>query len=622
MATIDARVGGGVGLVILIVIIVLIVIAIHKNKYGSSTSTSSVSSVHAHRRHRKNDSLIKEKSGVKHCHHNKKHHHKCKDSSSSSSSSSSDSKSKHDSDDFCFRQGGLGDVCDANLAPCGFGLACLNGRCVCPRPSAPIVTAVERDLTNIVVTWNPVIGANYYELILLQENFDGNTAIRVVRALRNATTYTFTNVPPGNFRVEVRSGSDICGIVAGTPAGIARVIGVGCETNAECAEIDPNTPICQAGVCVVAASGGGGGIGEPCTTDSTCAGGLTCENGVCACAQPAAPVLTLTVFNFDALTVSWLPVPTADYYSLYLYRVTGTPPRNVPVENVQFLRSTTNSFTFGGLIPGVYFVEAFAGSDECGSSSTSGSESQQVTIDCVNDTQCETGQRCADNACAPGDCVCPQPAALEPSQIILTLLPPNSIVVTWQSVPNADFYKVTLFQVGDDPDANIRLQSFEIVDSPARTVTFEDVETGAEYFVEIVTGSTTCGISVTQQGGVSRRVFIPETGTPGCDNPPPTVTNVEVLIISPTVNNQRQVRVSWRSAAGADRYLLVANIVNTNSCGEQELFREIVDDTNEILTVDVLNVGQRYRFDVYSDSELCGLNQVPRSSERIAVRRT
>lgn len=226
MATVAGlSLSAGIGLVILIVIIVVIIIAI-RNARGDSPSSSSGSSDWIDRRRRKykNDHRYRVKGAiendeerfeVEHARHtHKKKHHKCKDShsKSSSSSSSSDSKSKSHSDDFCFRQGGLGDICLIGQ-DCAIGLTCLNGRCVCPTPAATTITPliVNPTTRTAIVNWTPVIGANVYRLVLRRT--DPASAVDEVTLTNPATTsFTFNNLELGvSYFVEITTGSSSCG---------------------------------------------------------------------------------------------------------------------------------------------------------------------------------------------------------------------------------------------------------------------------------------------------------------------------------------------------------------------------------------------------------------------------
>jgi hypothetical protein len=58
------------------------------------------------------------------------------------------SRSSSSSDDTVFIPGGLNDLCLVS-DDCSNGLACQNQRCVCPRPNAPTVTAIEQGISGI-----------------------------------------------------------------------------------------------------------------------------------------------------------------------------------------------------------------------------------------------------------------------------------------------------------------------------------------------------------------------------------------------------------------------------------------------------------------------------------------
>jgi hypothetical protein len=118
---------------------------------------------------------------------------------------------------------------------------------------------------------------------------------------------------------------------------------------------------------------------------------------------------------------------------------------------------------------------------------------------CSNNDNCANGLQCLGT---PPVCTCPQPGPVPADQIVLSTDPnqPSSFIVTWPVVPNADFYEVTLFSTDPAANSDIRLLPTKVVRAPPAniktvTTTFTNIGNGIEYFVEIVTGSNTCGIS-------------------------------------------------------------------------------------------------------------------------------
>jgi len=129
------------------------------------------------------------------------------------------------------------------------------------------------------------------------------------------------------------------------------------------------------------------------------------SNGSSDCHKPRAPLIRTTVQG-TSITVSWSPVSDADYYDIYVVDQTGEP-----VAMEIFFSGTT--VTFSNLPSGVYFVIAFSGSNECGVRREF-SESGPITIgtpQCIIDTDCPVGDRCASGTCVAGcttNVNCPQ----------------------------------------------------------------------------------------------------------------------------------------------------------------------------------------------------------------------
>lgn len=487
---------GGISLIVLIVIIVVVIIAI-RNASDRSWSGSSESSNWADRRHGKCNTDYRyqvkgameddeERFEVEHGRHThkKKQHHKrkhshSKSSSSSSSSSSSDSDHHHH-DDLIFREGGLGALCSV-VQPCAQGLACVNGRCACPRPIAPVVTAVKQGVS-IVVSWNPVASANYYEIILLQEGFGAPTPVRVVRALRNATTFTFTNVLPGNYSIEVRSGSDQCGILASTTPGTARVIEVGCETNAQCAQINPNTPTCQAGVCVGTTTLIGQGIAQACTADNNCAIGLTCSNGECICPQPG-PVANVTLTpgtEPNSIVATWSVSARATVYQVTLFQLSLTTALETRLPPIRRISSPTTTATFTNLTAGAsYFVEVVTGSQACGISSTDATTRSPITLLPL--------QACTGLPPAPETIS----AVVSPNVIVNGQ---RQVVVTWSPVTGADRYLVIVSDFSVQNNPRLLLTEFET----STSITF--LFSPGTFQVTVSSISDVCGTSIGSNG--------------------------------------------------------------------------------------------------------------------------
>lgn len=326
-----------------------------------------------------------------------RHSHSSSNTSSSSDSSSSDSHHHHDRDDLIFLPGGLGDFCNSNT--CSTGLTCLDNRCACPRPIAPTVTAIKQGIDSILVNWNAVPQANYYDLILYRVTANDLVPVEVVRNFRGVTL-TFDNLQPGTYRVEVTGGSDACGIVSGSNFGVAVVNNVGCETNAQCVGA---TPVCNLGACVQCtvdtqcAPGQrcqnntcvqitGQGLNQPCVNNLNCAQGLACQNLLCvvslppqcqvntdcpagnvctngmcipACPPPPTPTgFRTSIAGTRGIEVFWDPVPGAIYDLLWYFRSQATTNPYALARTDIGVVGTAALFRFPG--PRDFRVELFA----------------------------------------------------------------------------------------------------------------------------------------------------------------------------------------------------------------------------------------------------------------------
>lgn len=185
-----------------------------------------------------------------------------------------------------------------------------------------------------------------------------------------------------------------------------------------------------------------GGLGARCNIDTDCACGLKCEGRECVCPKPAPPTLHIQKTG-NSITVTFSPVPGADYYNIFLFDDFG-------VAHAIIMFTDQTVLTFPDLPMGSYHVFAFSGSDECGTLQQF-SQSDIISIapcstnrDCVNPTSpicrlgdcvqcltandCPSGKTCnlSNNTCVPtctldtdcltpdtvcsnGQCICPTP---------------------------------------------------------------------------------------------------------------------------------------------------------------------------------------------------------------------
>jgi hypothetical protein len=363
-----------VGFVILVIIIVVIIVALWKWRRDSHR-----------RRTDRRFSVEGERFKVERSHR------------SSSSSTADDG----------FISGGLGEICviSGNLNTCAAGLACEGQRCVCPRPSSPVVTAIESGIDTIVATWAPVLGADFYNVVLYRVISPTMVdPVEIVNGLR-ATVITFNNLAPGNYRVEVIAGSDVCGVLPDAVAGTATIT-VGCTANNQCSGA---TPFCQAGTCVqcsidancpagqachngTCAIVTGQGLLQTCSTTANCASGLLCTNNQCVC--PPTPLVQPSITlgpQPSSVIVSWPQTPGVDVYRVELRRQCTPVPlattcfSEIVAEDTIVNTPGVTAVTFGGLEPGVtYFAQLFTGTVACGiSATTQPSTSPTITLPCL-----------------------------------------------------------------------------------------------------------------------------------------------------------------------------------------------------------------------------------------------
>lgn len=423
---------GGIGMILLIIVIVVIIIAIwsrrgsddcerdnqhRRSKSGhrfrvktATTGDQERFEVERSRRHRRNRSR------------------------SRNSSSSSDGSN--------LLPGGLGDICliSGGLTTCASGLACQDQRCVCPRPLSPTVTTTTQGISAIIVTWDPVVNANFYEVILYRISGPGELGPVDVVNIEGVTTITFADLTPGTYKAEVKSGSNACGLAFDAVPGIS-IITIGCTLNNQCSGA---TPFCQAGTCV------------QCLVSTDCSAGQTCQNGTC-------------------------------------------------------------SLTTG----------------------------QGVLQTCLTTDNCSFGLNCIAGLC---QCVPPGPVPADKISLALNPANPTSIIVTWPTVANADFYEVTLLETDPLPNSDIRVSPTQTIITPTLppatlSATFTGLTHGGQYFAEIVTGSRSCGIS----GVTPPSISVSTASIPCVPFVFPSAGRVTQGLLNPD-NNTRTVVLSWDPA--------------------------------------------------------------------------
>lgn len=105
----------------------------------------------------------------------------------------------------------------------------------------------------------------------------------------------------------------------------------------------------------------GGGLRDRCRKSSDCASGLTCESRVCVCPKVPPPQVWVQANQNSTATVTWSPVPGADYYNVYVFN------QNMIGYGV-YLFQTGTVLTTGSLPLGTYTAYAMSGSHDCGTS--------------------------------------------------------------------------------------------------------------------------------------------------------------------------------------------------------------------------------------------------------------
>lgn len=146
-----------------------------------------------------------------------------------------------------------------------------------------------------------------------------------------------------------------------------------------------------------------GGMGSNCELNIGCAAGLQCQQGVCVCPKPPAPTNLTAVPVFDQtgpgfkLMINFNPVVGANFYDIYVF---GPSPQT-------YLNYVGTSVTTPILLPGVYNVSVYAGSNSCGSG-MDGTFLQEIIIDPIPGGICMITEQCPPNQiCIQGTCVFP-----------------------------------------------------------------------------------------------------------------------------------------------------------------------------------------------------------------------
>lgn len=158
-----------------------------------------------------------------------------------------------------------------------------------------------------------------------------------------------------------------------------------------CPEDCPECPLCP------------GGLGSNCTMNNQCAAGFQCRDGICICPKPPPPVNLTATPIFDQtgpgfkLTITWSAVMNANFYDII---VSGPSPQN-------YLNFVGTSVTTPILLPGIYTVTVYAGSNQCGTDST-GVTVGQIVISPVPGGPCNVNSQCPPNQlCFQGTCIDP-----------------------------------------------------------------------------------------------------------------------------------------------------------------------------------------------------------------------
>lgn len=384
-------------------------------------------------------------------------HHRRKHSSSSS--------------DNTFIPGGIGAICLVS-ADCSTGLACENQTCVCPRPGTPAVTTTLQGTNSIIVTWTPVTGADFYQVVLYKVSSPTVFVPVEFATVEGITSLIYFDVPPGNYRAEVKAGSNACGLGFDTTPGTSTItIGTTCTTDQECT-IDES---CQNGFCTPLANQG---LAQRCLTSTNCASGLVCTDSECVC--PATPQVQPEIAlgpHTGSVTVSWPATPGVDVFRVELRKqCTPVPPATDCFSEIVGEATVANSpdvtsIEFGDLVPGaVYFADLFTGSSACGVLATA-----QPSTSATVKLPCQT--------------------YVFPSEVRVVqgfLSDHNTRVVSleWDPpTPTPDYY---LFRIENNTGPAAVIQSLDLV-TPAVIVT---LTAGFTYNVQIFPYSATCPVDV------------------------------------------------------------------------------------------------------------------------------
>jgi len=323
-------------------------------------------------------------------------HHSSRNSKSSDSSSPSHSSISASFSDFsrsrspspsCENcgEGGIGTTCNKNT-DCACGLACEGRVCVCSKPPPPPVVYIQVAGNSVTLTWNPVPGADYYNVYLFNQNFIAY-GISIFYA---QTVITFDNIPTGTYLGVVMSGSNNCGSLEQFTMSGLITVGI-CTLNSDC----PVGDICSNGACVTPqclvdtncpqgqyCSGGNCVVG--CTSGDNCPPGApVCSNGACVGCSVASDCPTDNNCIGNACSCA-IPVITG-------VTVSGTWPNNLI-----FTFSVTGAETIAGSYP-VFTVpwQAYGSTGQLalsGYSSTPLTNGQYIIPPIINNT-------CVDDPC-------------------------------------------------------------------------------------------------------------------------------------------------------------------------------------------------------------------------------
>lgn len=144
----------------------------------------------------------------------------------------------------------------------------------------------------------------------------------------------------------------------------------------------------------------GSGIGGNCEMNTDCASGLRCDQGTCVCPTPNPPSNLTAAVVFDQsgpgfrLQITWTAVTGADFYNIFVMGPTSQT----------YLDYSMTSVTTPILLPGMYSVKVFAGTDQCGTSEVFAGASE-IEIDpvpggiCSQNSECPSNQFCFNGTC-------------------------------------------------------------------------------------------------------------------------------------------------------------------------------------------------------------------------------